>query len=181
MNIKNIITSIVVAALVAGAAFFVGPARTETVNKVGALAGPDIPSQYLQWGGVYVYNYRQTLQQGTTTVCAIQTPAATTTLRWASIRVDLASSSATVLDIGNSASTGATTTKIGTTYAIAAGAQAFVQASTSPTGTLPVFAPSNWLVVKIGGGVTGGNTATAAQSAGFVPTGACTATFEAIP
>lgn len=157
-----------------------------TGANLGALAGPDIPSGYLRWGGgngVRVWPTGRALTQGTTTVCSILSPAATSTLLSAGLKLDVASSSATLVEFGQSTSVPtATTTRIGTAYVVAGGASAFIAASTSPTtGATTVFAPNTYLNIKVQGGVTLGDSATAAGAAGFVPTGACQATFEEYP
>lgn len=154
------------------------PAQT-----LGSIAGPDMPYSYIKWGagnGVRVWPTAARLTQASTTVCSIISPLSTSTLESAGIKVDTASSTATILEIGQSSNPTATTTLIGGTYHIAAGGQAFVQASTSPTSST-VFAPSTYLVFKMQGGVTNGDTATAAQAAGFLPTGACQASFTEYP
>lgn len=146
-------------------------------NAFGALAGPDIPSPYLNWGGVRTYNAGISPTQATTTICAIQSPAATSTLTYASVKLDVSSSTATILDLAKGTTAFATTTAIGSTYAVAADAQAFVLASTSPgAGAVTVFAPNQWFVVGVRGGVTPGS-----NGAGFVPTGRCQATFVESP
>lgn len=136
-------------------------------QSYGALAGPDIPSPYLRWGGVATYNVGTALTQNASSTCNLQAPAATSTLVAAAIRFDTSSSSAMIVEIGRANGAMATTTLLGTTYNIAAGAQAFVLASTSPAaGDKTVFSPGQWLNFKIPGSV------------GNLPLGTCVATFQ---
>lgn len=149
-----------------------------TSPKTGGIGSPDIPFNYLQWGGVPQYVYGANLKTATTTPCNIQSPTATSTLVWAGIRVDTSSSTATIWDIAQAATLNATTTAIGTAYNVGANAAAFILASTSPGAGQPtVFAPSQWLVFGVRQGITGGDTA----GTGFVPAGRCEAEFVAWP
>ena len=146
-------------------------------NVFGALAGPDIPSPYLNWGGMRQWNNGLSFTQATTTPCAIQSPAATSTLVEAGVRVDVASTTATRWDIAKAANAFATTTAIGSMQNIAADGQAFFHASTSPgAGAVEVFAPNTFLVIGVRGGITPGTAGT-----GFVPSGRCQATFIEYP
>lgn len=47
-------------------------------QQLGALAGPDIPSNYLQWGGVYQYNANISTVATSSVFCSIQNPAGAT-------------------------------------------------------------------------------------------------------
>lgn len=166
------ISALVVVVGLVGVQFF--HPGSATAPSFGALSGPDIASSYLKWGlgnGVRVYPTGRALSTATTTVCAIQSPNATSTLRWAGVRFDVSSTTASVVTIAKSATAFATTTSIGTDYNIAANGQGFIQASTSPAaGAVTVFAPNTWLVVGMKGG-----------TGTFSPTGACQATFEEFP
>lgn len=161
--------------LLAGGFIFHTPAIE---NAFGSLAGPDIPSPYLNWGGVRQYNGGMALRQATTTVCAIQSPVSTSTLVEAGVRFDVSSSTATIVDIAKANTAFATTTAIGTAYNIGASGQGFIHASTSPSaGAVEVFAPNQWVVVGIRQAISAGDTA----GTGFVPTGRCQASFIEYP
>lgn len=151
-----------------------GPAGRDGKAVLGAVTGPDSYLPYVANNNVREYSYSKNLATGTSTVCSFKTPAATTTLRHAAIRFTLASSTATVLDIAKDTSFAATTTKIGSTYAIAAGAQATIVASTtgSVAGDATLFAPSTYLNFKIG--------PTTGDGAGHAATGLCNAVFTGI-
>lgn len=165
----------VIALVFSGAFWLIAPGKVaQTVQQFGSLAGPDIPSPYLKWGGGIGLVVRPTgvaLTTATTTPCAIQSPAATSTLEVAGIRLDVSSSTATTWTIARATTAFATTTQIGTNYTVAANTQAFINASTSPAAGAPeVFPPNNWLVFSETGGITSGDSGT-----GFVPSGECSA------
>jgi len=171
--LKSVLVSAIVAGVVVGGYSLVSP---KAAPMFGALSGPDIPSLYLKWGGgngVRVIPTGRALATATTTVCAIQSPNATSTLRWAGVKFDVSSTTASTITLAKSATAFATTTQIGETVAVAANAQAFVLATSTAAQVIAqttVFAPSQWFVVSMTGG-----------TGTFSPTGACQATFEEFP
>ncbi len=127
-------------------------------------AVPDSPFPYFSFGGVRRWAYRtDNFNQATTTVCAIQSPAATSTLASAEIRFDVSSSTATTVTVAKSATAFATTTLLGGQISIGAGNQSTIVASSTAS---QIFAPSQWLVVGMQGGI-----------GTFSPSGLCEATF----
>ena len=139
----------------------------------GAVASPDINSAYIRYGagyGVRTWATGTGLTQATTTICAILSPAATSTLVSGGVKIDLASSSATTVYIAKATTAYATTTLLGAAIAVGAGAQGFGVAST--TGS-HVFAPNTYFVVGLTGGDSG-----VANPVGLVPRGSCHAVFE---
>lgn len=132
-------------------------------SKLGS-ASPLIPFNYFGFAGlVWHAGKMESLTQATTTVCAIQSPAATSTLALGSgVRFSVSSTTATTITLAKSANAFATTTQIGTNFAISANAQATIIAST--TGM--IFEPNYWFVVGMAGGT--GN---------FSPTGVCQANW----
>lgn len=145
----------------------------EKVVNVGALSSPDFASPYFSFGGVRSWAGSESLQSGTTTLCAIQAPAATTTLAAASVRIDFASTSAAYIELGNATTAFATTTSLGKTTVLA-NAQGAMAATSSVTALLPdgVVPPNSWINVKA-------SFATAA-SAATVPQGRCNVVFREI-
>lgn len=171
--IKNIITSAVVSlVLVVGVFLFVQKSPTPEAQRVGSLSGPDISSPYIAVNGLATYSATVVMVQGASTTCQYQTPAATTTLSAFAYRFGLASSSAAQIEMGKSSGPNATTTLFGTTFNIAAGAQATVEASSTSggAGDAMILAPSTWLAVKLAGGATGS-----------VPTGSCNFEVQVLP
>jgi hypothetical protein len=175
MDYKTFIVAVLGGVIVLAGGVVFSPEKQEVV--VGALSGPDLISRYLAWGqgSVREYRARQELKQATTTVCAIQSPSSTSTLSYAAVRINLASSTATIWNVAKSNTAFATTTAIGTAHNVVASAQDFIFASTTPGGAADtlVFAPNQWLVVGVQAGVTSGD----AAGTGFVPTGSCQASF----
>lgn len=111
---------------------------------------------------------RMAMVAGTTTICAIQSPAATTTLRNFVATFTIASTSAQTITMAKAANAFATTTNLTGNVAIAASGQATVVAST--TIPIAIIAPSQWLVVGQAGGAGGASL--------NVPIGTCQAVFQ---
>lgn len=136
----------------------------------GAISGDVVVSgSTLDINGITTTYNTQTMAQATTTVCAIQSPAATTTLARATANFSVSSTTASRVTIAKATTAFATTTALGVAD-IAANGQATVLATTTPSlmSTL-VISPSSWVVVGIQGG-----------TGTFSPTGTCTATFESV-
>ena len=76
------------------------------VQAFGSLAGPDIPSQYLQWGGVYQYNVGVPISATSSMLCVISSPPATSTPTVLGIRFETNPIGAFSLDISTTTSTG---------------------------------------------------------------------------
>lgn len=176
MNTKtNIVVGVLVGLVVLfGGLYFFRPSSSPAAPQggYGALAGPDFPFQYTSLGGLQTWSFSQVMTQAASTTCQWQTPPATTTLAAFSYRFTLASTSATIVEMGKSSGPNATTTLFGTTFNIAAGVQATVEASSTAgsAGDLMILAPSTWLAVKIGGGGTGS-----------LPVGSCDFEVQVLP
>lgn len=156
-NIKSTIgVSAIVAAVITLTVvtfLWMRPATTTTSTQpdrpLGALAGPDIPSPYLRWGDVAVFKGRMALNTATSTPCALQSPAATSTLISASLQIQTPTSTATFWQVAKAASGFATTTALNGHHLVASGALSTVVASTTQsdaTDDSMVFGPSQWLV-----------------------------------
>jgi hypothetical protein len=143
----------------------------------GAVTGPDSYFPCESHNGVTTCFARQALRQATSTVCAIKSPAATSTMPIGGVRVTTASSTATIWDLARASTPFATTTAIGTAYNVAGSAMADIQASTSPSaGAATVFPPNTYLVIGVRQSITAGDTA----GTGSVTSGYCSATFSVI-
>lgn len=120
-----------------------------TPNNVGAVSTFNATPE-INLGGLRLVGLKKSLATATSTVCAIQSPSATSTLISAGVEFTLASSSAVVFEFSKSTTQYATSTRIGSLYGIAASARATVVASStgSVAGDGTIFAPSNWLVGK---------------------------------
>lgn len=142
--------------------------------RLGSVSSPDIMSPYFSFGGVYQWgSSAASLIQGSSTVCALQAPAATSTLVGGGVQFTLASTTAVSLDLAKGTTQYATSTKIGSTYTVGASAQATIVASTtgSVAGDGTIFAPSQWFVVRF-------NSLSASSGAGNAPTGNCHAVWR---
>lgn len=164
-NLKTVIVAGLTAFVLSGIVFILAPTQ-----PAGSVASPDIMSPYFSFGGTRVWSaHNETLKTSTTTVCALQSPAATSTLISASINFKYSSTTASTVTIAKGATAYATTTSFGD-YDIAAGKSATAIASTTSTvaivDPMQVFAPSQWVVFGMAGGV--GN---------FSPTGSCQAVW----
>lgn len=116
----------------------------------GSLTGPDIQSEYLCVNGVCRYFYKTPLAQSTSTVCAIKSPAATSTLSSGSLHINVNTTASTAV-IGKATTAFATTTKLGQA-GVAAGAELNLVASTSPiTDGATTFSPNTYLVASLEG------------------------------
>jgi len=131
-------------------------------EELGAAPGPDIYYPYLSINDVMsFYDSKETLS-GTSTVCAIKSPNATSTLDVGSVYFrGVATSTATVISIAKSATAFATTTLLGADVTIGAGAQGYTIASTTSAtyANQYVFAPNQYFVVGVKG-ITAGQLAT---------------------
>lgn len=121
-------------------------------QKLGALTGPDIPYPYFSFGDVRSWANAKSLVTATTTICALQSPTATSSLEFGSLNLDTSSTTASLITIAKSATAFATTTIIGNQYNVGANAQAAIIASSTPSAENLTFAPSQWLVFGMQGG-----------------------------
>lgn len=156
-----IVIAAAVALLVAG--FLARPAQQAIDQTIGAVS---VLSSPLEVNGAQVFLEGKRLATGTTTVCAIKSPAATSTLVFADVDFSVSSTTASIIHLAKATTAFATTTSLGS-VALAANAQGTVVASTSPAaGAATVFAPNTYFVVGMAGGV-----------GTFSPVGNCTAQF----
>ncbi len=98
-DITKTIIAAVVSAVIVGALFlgFRSSPTTTVVEKpsYGALAGPDIPSPYLNWGGLPIWHSSMDLAATSSVICSFPNPTnasttiqATSTIAYVSVRVD---------------------------------------------------------------------------------------------
>ena len=132
-------------------------------QPLGALSSPDIQSSYLSVNGVSRWYESRSLNQASTTICAMKSPTATSTLVSGSVKLTTGTTTAIALELAKSTSFAATTTRI--SYAVlGAGEQvtltAFVASTTAAVNsgrfytaneTDLVFAPNTFLTAKYGG------------------------------
>lgn len=170
MNIQKIlIGAALVVVLTLGVIF---PRGNSVVNQLvtGAATGPDSYFPCETHDGVQTCFVRQTMKVGTTTLCAMQSPNATSTLRLATAKWSVSSTTATLVVIAKSTTAYATTTALDAEVAIGANGTASVFASTTQaTGSTRLIAPSTFITVGMRG-----------NSGTFSPVGSCNAVFDVI-
>lgn len=168
--IKTVIVAGAVALAVAVGFSVVSDAKDAT--GLGAVASPEILSNWFSVGGVREWKYAAAPTAASYTLCSFQSPAATSTIRAAGIQLNVSTSSASTIYIAKAASGTATTTLLGTAYALGAGAQATIIASTSPAeaGSPAIIAPNQYVNFAI-------NPA-ASVITNLAPQGTCHVTFE---
>ena len=163
MNNKLIGVALVAIVIAIGGYMF--PNVTQIVREVGAMPGPDIQSPYIAFGEVRQWAAHQTLNQASTTICSLISPAATSTLDMRSgVKITTGTTTAIALEIGKSTLMDATTTRI-SYVTLASGAvvtlNSFVASTTGAYGSLSqqhtadetdiIFAPNTRFNVKYGG------------------------------
>jgi len=169
----------VIAALVAGAIAAVAVVsslgtpervieRTIKEVEVGAISGPRILSPFLDHNGIVTYSAREAFKTATTTVCAIKSPSATSTVLWASAVSFTGSTTAATMTIATSTTAFATTSVL-STRVIGANAQNTHVYYAAPASN-NVIAPNHWVVVGLSGG-----------HGTFSNRGACQAEFRKLP
>ncbi len=175
MNNK-LVTAVLAAAIIAlgGYTFTHQSNPSPDSPRVGALSSPDISSPYLSFGGVRQWAATESFVQATTSLCAIQAPAATTTLEAATARIDFSTTSVAVIEIGNATNAFATTTLLARFNMGASATNLNLVATTTATALVDrIVPPNSWINVKMGTTNLGG-------AAGNIPTGRCNVVFREI-
>lgn len=168
MNSKILWVAVVVVAIIAAGAYLFPKVQ----SPLGSVVGPDSYFEYVANNDLQKYGQTVTLRTATTTVCAIKSPAATSTLSFAGVRFTVSSSTAATIALAKATTAYATTTILGNEVTLAAGAQATIVATSTATNLNLgnyTFAPNNWLVVGMRGGI-----------GTFSPIGSCSAEFTRI-
>jgi hypothetical protein len=166
-NYKTFIVAALSALVVVVASSFFDTDKEHT--QFGALAGPDIMSPYLSWGGVRIYQAQGSLKQGTTTSCSIQTPASTSTLQSFVALITGGHDVAVTANLTKGAAMQASTTALSSNHAVTAEGTLTLMASTTNAESTRVLAPNSWVQVNVFGGVGTAST-----------TGTCQASFQEI-
>jgi len=147
-----------------------GPAGRDGASgkTLGSVSGPNTYLPFVANNNLQKYGQTVTLRVATTTVCAIKSPTATSSLTFSGVNLLRSSTTASVVTLAKATTPYATTTFLGS-LSLAANAQGTVVATTSlPVGSA-VFAPNTWFVVGMSGGI-----------GTFSPAGSCSAEFTRI-
>lgn len=151
----------------------VAPAQPmQQAPRAGAVSGPDIPSPYFSVGGQRQWMAHPQFLTGSSTLCGIQSPAATTTLEFFSA-IGRTGPYAYEYTLSWGATQNASTTRLAQGWVGSEGQGEIVATSTIGIGgtTLSkadnVIPPNTWLMARVG------TTSATAASATFAPTGTC--------
>lgn len=161
--LKSGIVALVVSVLVVTAGTLLMP---KAAPLVGSITGPVIPFPYHTWGGVTSYRSHTAMQTATTTLCAIQTPSATSTVTFSGWSITTGTSTAATIDIGIGSTAYATTSTLVSGTSVNSGATG-AAAYAAANGTTAVVGPNKYLIVKTNGAGLGGYTYTGTCSAEF--------------
>jgi len=138
---------------------------------LGAVAGPDSYFPCETHNGVQTCATKRSLTTATTTVCAIKSPNATSTLHRGSVKFSVSSTTASTVTLAKAATPFATTSILVADTSVSANAQASIVSTSTvlSTGGVTLFAPNQYFVVGMAGGV-----------GTFSPTGSCQAVFDVL-
>lgn len=142
----------------------------KTGEALGAVTGPDRYFDLFEENGVGMAYRQVKAVAAQDELCVMRAPtSATSTLVSAFIDSSAASTTATRLTIARGATAGATTTIIGTSYAIPSGVNFAVAASSSPASnpSSVIFAPGQYLTFALEGSLEAQWNVNAACSAIF--------------
>ena len=163
MDKKNIFVVLVVSAIVSALVGFASTTKTvQTViheQPVGSVVSSEIPDNNFSVGGLRQWKYGPKMNVATTTLCAIKSPAATSSLISAAFQVYTGTSTAATIDIGTSTNAYSTTTNLAAAFSIGSSATG-ANGWTSVGGSVQdnVMAPNTYVVVKTAGAGLGGYT-----------------------
>jgi len=161
MKDKLIIGGLIFALVLGGFGLLNGDTETivrETVKELGAFPGPDIMSDYLIFNGLEKRYFSSGLNQASTTVCSFLTPAATTTLMYASLTLTTGSTTDMFFEIGKGAEMDATTTSLGAAQLTGQSLTLVASSTQGLAGDKDIFGPSEYLNFKYGNATDDGIT-----------------------
>lgn len=140
------------------------PGTSATGKNLSAVASPDIQSPYVCWGGSCNWAGSMAMNPATTTICAFQSPAATSTLESILASITEGTTTATKVSIGFGTNSNSSSTVLVADRGLAANEKLFTfSASSTP------LSPYTWVTVTQQGGATGGT---------FTNTGTCAINFQ---
>lgn len=144
-----------------------------TNTQLGAVVGPDSYFPCETHNGVQTCFERQTMAKATTTICAMKSPTATSSLSLASVNFIVSTTTASRVTIAKAATAFATTTLLAAGNLGASADGAFVASTTASGGATVdgtnIFSPNTYVVVSMAGGV-----------GTFSPVGTCNARWDVL-
>lgn len=155
---KNVIVSIGIALSLTLSIFAISHTTVAVPNnRTGSLA--EIPSPYLKVNGVTRNYARVDMRTATTSLCAFQNGAATTTIQSVSFQIQTGTSTAATIDIATSTTAFATTTNLSAANSVAANAQgSFYWSPVGGSVNDAKLAPNEWVNIMTAGAGLGGYT-----------------------
>ena len=146
-------------------------------DPIGAVSGPDRSYPCESSNGVGKCFEKQSLALATTTVCAIKSPSATSTLVSANVGFTTSTTTKTVVTLAKGTTAYSTSSAVFSQTDVAINSRAYLQyRDQTASSTDSVFGPSTYFVVGIQGGSGAGSAIGHSQT--FSNSGACNATFE---
>lgn len=170
-KIATVIGSVLLSVIAAGvlALTIVGHVALPANPMVGSATGPDIPSPYLRWGNVAMYNAGQQMKTATTTLCAIKNPsAATSTILGIAFQDTVGTSTSALVDVATSTNGFSTTTTSNLLVGQSIASNAQSTFSFDPTSNANIIGPNQFLIFKTQGAGVGGYTYTGTCEAQFM-------------
>lgn len=140
-----------------------------TEVPVGSVVSSEVSSSNFSFGEVRRWAYRPKFNVASTTLCAVKSPAASSTLVFAGYIINTGTSTAATIDVAKGTTPYATTTLLVTGTSVASGATKEIGWTTAgATAADDIMAPNTWLIVK---------TASAGLS-GYTYGGNCSVVFQ---
>jgi hypothetical protein len=176
MNKTHYAISLLFLAVAALGAYTVTRPTPTATTRLGALSSPDIASPFISWGGVRHWAQSAGFYSASSTLCAIQSPAATSTLTSADLRVDSLPYTLLGLEISKASTAFASTTQLAYDISFSTSELGYLRvllggATSSPTGIADsIIAPNQFINFRFA--------TTTTVNSNFAPTGKCQASFR---
>ncbi len=141
-------------------------------GTLGAVSGPSSMSNTFTFNGVTHWYASSGLITASSTICALKSPIASSTLIFGSIRFNTSTTTATFIEIAKTGTTAYATTTLLGRYSLTANQKTVIYASTTPSynglyDDVASFAANQYFVARMQGGVT--------SKSGNAPKGKCIA------
>jgi hypothetical protein len=153
MTKQNILNAVLGVAMVfVGFVAYNKPADVTTVVKeipVGAVVSSELSTNNFSFGEVRRWAYSQRFNVASTTLCAVKSPAATSTLVFAGYNISTGTTTAATIDVAKGNTAYATTTLLVTGTSVGSGATKEIGWTTAGgTAADDIMAPSTYVLVK---------------------------------
>lgn len=151
MNIKNVlVVGGVLLALLLGVMAIIRPSTVITQVPAGAQVGTEDTNPVHSTNGVEEWYYSSRFNQASTTICSFLTPNSTSTLVYAVVNFNTATSGSLTVDIAKAATVNASTTLVASTITMPVSSLVTIVASSTNATYQNVFGPNMYLNVKYG-------------------------------